>query len=133
MRTTLCISVLFFSAILFTWTGCGGQHGENGAMESASNVEPTFDGEPVSIALINQSAEPIRRISIAPTDAYMNETNLLESEFLAVGQRVDISGLPPGTWDIAVEDRMGRSRTYRAQRLEADEAYSLIVDAYGWQ
>lgn len=115
------------------WNGCTGQSSENAAAKSASIHHTQFDGEGATLVLINQSAEPIRYISVAPSELQMPDTNLLESGFLAVGQSVDISGLPPGTWDIYIEDRMGRSRTYPAQTLEADNAYSLIIDAYHWR
>lgn len=115
------------------WNGCAGQPREHAAAKTAAKHGGQFDGEGATLVLINQSAEPIRHISVAPSDHQIPDMNLLESGFLAVGQSADISGLPPGTWDIYIEDRMGRSRTYPAQALEADNAYSLIVDAYGWK
>lgn len=133
MRPSICISVLLVSAMLFLWNGCASQHAENDVAVATSNPPPTFDGKPANIVLINNSTEPFRGIFLAPSDTHTPETNFLESESLAVGKSVEISGLPPGAWDIHIEDRMGRSRIYRSQSLAADEAYSLIIDAYGWE
>lgn len=128
-------TLLFLSCLpLLGWaTACGGQQHTSGADSTVQQRQPEIPKGSATIVLINQSAEPIHRIAIAPHQESDVTDNLLQEGPLIVGQSIALEGFPAGTWDISVQDSSGKSRTFKKQRIDDHKEYSLIIDAYHWE
>lgn len=132
MRSFVFPTACLFLGLLFAQTSCTQHQGATSVPKNNAEALHTHDENPARIYVINDSAAPIEGIYVAPTGRAHSTKNFLEGQQLAVGHQVEISSVQQGTWDIHIEDRTGRTRTYTDQHLRGGEPYHLIIDAYQW-